>query len=148
MDQGLHLFLVWLFSLQVDPFLLPILSLIFLPFKVGKVAVSSDVERKSLIPVLVGLAGALLLYSPQAIAQFVKTNSTELASWSTTLGATGTWYVGNTIVDTLGLEIVAIIFIIKTTGANQQWLRDLIKWCGILIVALLALYLGMRKGWV
>jgi len=140
--------LVWLFSLEIDPLLIPIFSLILFPFKVRNITTSDTVEWKTWIPVVIGIFGLLFLYFPKLISKSLGLNATELSSFSFGVGATALWYVGGSVVDMLGLEIAVCLFIMAVTGADQQWLRDIIKWCGVLIAILLALYLALRLGWV
>jgi hypothetical protein len=146
MDQGFHTFLVWLLSLEFDPFSIPILSLILLPFKVSDLATNWKVEWKSAIPVGIGVFSGVFLYAPTVLSNVLPTNATELSVLSSGVAATGLWYFGGSVVDMLGLEIVALLTIIKTTGTTQEWVRNLTKLCGGLMVALVVLYLGVRLG--
>ena len=120
MDQNLHVFLVWLFSVELNPFVVPILSLIVLPFKVSSEAVSGRVERNTLIPIVIGVMSGFFLYFPNMIANTLGFDVTAFSVLSMGVGATGIWYFGSSIVDMLGLEIAALLLIIATTKANQH----------------------------
>jgi hypothetical protein len=109
--------LEWLFSLQVDPFAVSILTLVTTPIIVANKAAKPDVRRATLIPFAVGLGAMLFLYAPSFLPQSLGVNFTTL---SFGVKSTSAYAQGNTILSALGIETATLWAEVHWTGTTQK----------------------------
>jgi hypothetical protein len=115
MTSSLVSILLWLWSIQIDPFLLPVITLIVVSYRLDRWTTKETIGF-----LFLGLFGAYFLYAPSALAGLTQTNATAVMQLSFATRSLGLNVYGTTLAQTLLLNVPTLSAIIRFTHTRED----------------------------
>lgn len=135
MASALLSFLIWLWSIQIDVFLIPVVTLVAVPYRVDRWQ-----STETFCLTILGLIGAYFLYAPATLANITQTNATTLLRFSFATRSLGLNVYGTTLAQSLLLNVPTLSLIIRSTGTREDKILLARKLCFAGAVFLFAAY--------